>query len=50
MSIRRALLILLSALVLAAWTHGGGQIPGSTVIDDLSNVVVDDIGNQVVSS
>jgi hypothetical protein len=40
----------LSASVLVGWTHGGGQVPGSNVIDDLGNLVVDDIGNQVVTS
>lgn len=47
---RRLFLALLSASVFSAWTHGGGQIPGSTVIDDIGNLVVDDIGNSVVTS
>lgn len=47
---RKIFTILLLALMLAGWTHGGGQIPGSNVIDDLSNFVIDDLGNQVVAS
>lgn len=48
--IKRIVLLLISALLLAAWVHGGGQIPGSIVIDDLLNLVIDDLSNQVVSS
>lgn len=47
---RRVFTTLISALLLTGWTHGGGQVPGSKVIDDLGNNVVDDLGNQVVTS
>lgn len=46
---RKLFLLLVSAVILSAWIHGGGQ-SGSLVIDDLSNFVIDDLSNQVVAS
>jgi hypothetical protein len=47
---RRMFTALFSASVLVGWTHGGGQIPGSNVVDDFGVLVVDDSAIQVVTS
>lgn len=52
--IRKLLTVVFLALALMGFTRARFQvvlqIPGSNIIDDLSNFVVDDIGNQVVAS
>lgn len=47
---RRSFILLLSFVTLSAWTHGGGQVPGSSVVDDNGVLVVDDGAIQVVTS
>jgi hypothetical protein len=47
---RRIFLLLLSFTTLSAWTHGGGQVPGTNVVDDNGVLVVDDSAVQVVTS